>query len=80
MIANCRSSTFRMTWADLDAIGENGGVAGGAGGQAPGEIRIVEPDANDKRKETTSLGVTASPEACTWPVATACRMLSTLPL
>ena len=39
MIATWRSSTFRMTWASLDAFRENGGIAGAAGGQAPGEIR-----------------------------------------
>ena len=54
--ANCRSRTLSDDVGDLDIIGDSGGAGGAAGGQGPDEIRIIEPDANDKRQGNDVLG------------------------
>src|SRR5882757_3280191 len=41
---------------ELDVLGEDRRVAGASGRQAPGDPGIVEPDANDKRRRSDSLG------------------------
>jgi hypothetical protein len=64
----------------FDVVGINGRIARTAGGQRLRDLGIVERDADDEGAVAMPFDATASPEVCTWPVAIACRTLSTLPL